>query len=171
MKSSEMNHQIIFGENSMWCLDIYKRCSVIEESLKRQFEEMLGIDIFEFNKPFEAAYEKMLFAVVCELGGHKGHYNTLHQTDIVYQYAYQEMKPSIFIAHIQDIIQSNDQTGQTKDSITVLQAAHSLNDGITRIKKFMITFLTEVSGNEYLVPFKRFDSILEEITVFIKNRI
>ncbi|MFZ3196053.1 MAG: hypothetical protein WA181_07620 [Bacillus mycoides] len=161
------NKQTIYSGQLLWCLDVYHKCSFIEDSVRSQFEEMLGTDILELNRSFEDAYESLLFAAVCELGGHKGHYKSLHQTDLVYQYAYNGMELSIFINHIQEIIESNDKTGDATEIITALQAAFMVKEGIRDINKFMRNHLTKITGSDYQIPFKRFDFIIDEVDKFI----
>ncbi|EOW9529671.1 hypothetical protein ACO11K_003423 [Bacillus cytotoxicus] len=149
-----------------WCLDIYKKCALIEDLVENQFEEMLGIPLVGWKQPFEKIYENLLFAAICELGGHKGHYQTLHQTEWVYEYLYQGMQRSIFLLKIQDIICNDNTTGDDKSSITSFQAASIVKKGIMEFNAYMSNFLTEITGNNNPVPFKRLDKVYEEIERF-----
>lgn len=169
MEYKIMNRKAVYSKDLLWCLDIYQKCSVEEQLIKDQFEEMLGVEIIELNRAFEEAYESLLFAAVCELGGHKGHYDTLHQTYSVYQYAYEEMELATFIIYIKDIIEDNEESGKEKDTITVYQAASITREGIMNMNEFMTTFLTRITGSEYRISFNRFAFILDMIETFLKR--
>ncbi|MED2688871.1 hypothetical protein [Bacillus toyonensis] len=164
-----MNRKTVYSKNLLWCLEIYQKCSVVEQLIKNQIEEMLGAEIFELNRVFEEAYESLLFAAVCELGGHKGHYDTLHQTDLVYQYAYEEMELATFIIHIKDIIENNEEISKETATITVYQAASITREGIINMNEFMTNFLTRIAGSEYRISFNRFNCIIDMIEKFLKK--
>lgn len=164
-----MKQKIGYSQNLLWCLDTYRECSLVEQSIKDQFEEMLDVVIYEINKTFEESYESLLFAAVCELGGHIGHYNTVHQTDLVYQYVYKGMELATFIIHIKDIIENNEKTGEEETAITAFQAASMTKKGIINMNIFMMNFLTKITGSEQPVSFNRFTCILDAVEKILEN--
>ncbi|MEC2919695.1 hypothetical protein [Bacillus tropicus] len=170
MEYKIMNRKTAYSKDLLWCLDIYQKCSVEEQLIKDQFEEMLGAEVIELNRAFEEAYESLLLAAVCKLGGHKGHYDTLHQTYSVYQYAYEEMELATFIIYIKDIIESDEVSGKETDTITVYQAASLTREGIMNMNEFMTTYLTRITGSEYRISFNRFTFILDMIENFLRRR-
>ncbi|RAS83087.1 hypothetical protein [Priestia endophytica] len=156
--SSDSNSESIY-----WCSELYKKCYSLEESVVNNIQYYLSIDMLELDRDYQEAYEGILFAVVCEIGGHRGHFEYLHSTNCVQEYIIGEITTEEFIAVIKEIVNNNLALNDRRDTITINDAIISLEKEIESYREYMSEALTTISGSAQPVLFERFEPLLKFI--------
>ncbi|WP_163971062.1 hypothetical protein [Oceanobacillus halotolerans] len=157
-----ISFNIQYSKDIHYLLDIYQKCALLEIAVDKEFEEFLNVDLgHQTYEDLGKSYENLLFAAICEIGGHKGHFNYLHATDCVYQFINKNKSWSSLATEINDIIRNNFVEGTTKEKIAVSEAVELTGNGIEEYQEHMSNALTLISGQP--VTFRRFNDILKQL--------
>ncbi|RDW20078.1 hypothetical protein CWR48_04965 [Oceanobacillus arenosus] len=157
--------QILYSEDVSWLTEIYKKCLKLDFDLIDDISDWTG-GIYA-TEEFSEGYEPLLQATVCELGGHVGHYQLLHQTAFVSQLVEGQISCAEFITEIRKIIIDDDTEGADTSTISCSEAVRKAKEDITIFKVSMSHNLTEIIGSKEPIPFYRCDDILLELDNYI----